>query len=92
MEMIIPFPGGEVLSDEAAMELAGQWVTILAFGESTLAQVKYAGPVTHEGAVMLALTLEIGQPVEADPEPEPVFVTHPAADGAIDLEVADGQA
>ena len=75
MEMTIPFPGGNVLTDEEAAELAGQWVTVLAFEESTMGQVKYAGAVTHHGAVMLALTLEIGQP-EEDTLPEPEFITH----------------
>lgn len=75
INMTMPFPGGRVLTDDEAQELAGQWVTVLAFGEATMAQVRYAGTVTLEGGTVgLSLTAEVGQPEEA-PLPEPTFLT-----------------
>lgn len=61
-----------VITQEAADNLVGQWVTVLAFGNSRMARVESAER-QQDGAAVL-LTLEVGEPEEA-PEPEPVFLS-----------------
>lgn len=74
INIIMPFPGGRVLTSEESAELAGQWVTVLAFGEAVMAQVQYADPISMDGIVGLSLEAVIGQPAE-DPLPEPTFLS-----------------
>jgi hypothetical protein len=59
-----------VITEEAAANLVGQWVTVLAFGSSRMAQVETAERDVDGTAVSLMLV--IGEP-EEETIPDPVF-------------------